>query len=72
MKKMIISDLSTNDVREKIKEEKNLYTKLKLNHAISPVENPLKIRSTRKNIARLMTELTKRLAETQSEKEQAS
>ena len=67
---MIISDLSTSDIREKIKEEKSIYTKLKLNHAISPVENPLKIKHTRKNIARLITELAKR-ENTQSEKEQA-
>jgi large subunit ribosomal protein L29 len=37
-----------------------MLTRLKLNHAVSPLDNPLKIKQTRKNIARLMTELRKR------------
>ena len=35
-------------------------TKMKMNHAVSPLENPMLIRTTRRNIARLMTELRKR------------
>lgn len=55
-----IKQLSVNDIRERIKEEKATLSKLKLNHAVSPIENPLKIRFTRKTIARLQTELRKR------------
>jgi large subunit ribosomal protein L29 len=47
-----------------MKEEKAVFSKLKLNHAISPIENPIKIRDSRKDIARLSTELTKRIKAT--------
>lgn len=52
--------LSTVELQSKMKEEKANFIKLKLNHAISPIENPIKIRDNRKVIARLNTELTKR------------
>jgi len=52
--------LSTVELQAKMKEEKAVFLKLKLNHAISPIENPIKIRDSRKDIARLSTELTKR------------
>jgi len=35
-------------------------TKMKFSHALSALENPLKINALRKDIARLNTELTKR------------
>lgn len=63
MKQQDIMQLSTNDIREKVKEEKGVLVKLKLNHAVSPIENPLKIKTFRKTIARLQTELTKRIAQ---------
>ena len=62
MKQQDIIQFSTNDIREKLKEEKGVLTKLKLNHAVSPIENPMKIKSYRKTIARLQTELRKRIA----------
>lgn len=60
MKQEDIVQLATSDLRDKISEETNALTKLELGHAVSPIENPLKIRTTRKNIARLKTELRKR------------
>lgn len=62
MKQSELKDLSTEDVKGKIAEEQALYAKLKLNHAVSPLENPLKLRTTRRTIARLKTELRKRNA----------
>jgi large subunit ribosomal protein L29 len=60
-----INQLSTTDLVERIKEEKSTLMKLKLNHAVSPIENPQKIKFSRKAVARLQTELRKReLAET--------
>jgi large subunit ribosomal protein L29 len=35
-------------------------TRLKLNHAISPLDNPLQIKDVRRTIARLATELSQR------------
>jgi len=60
MKKEEIKALSTQELVEKIAEEKSAIAKLKINHAVSPVENPMRIRDARKNIARLSTELTNR------------
>ncbi|CAN5690937.1 50S ribosomal protein L29 [soil metagenome] len=63
MKKEDIKDLSTDELRLRLAEEKTLYAKMKMNHAISPIENPMKIRSTRRGLAMIQTELTKRVKE---------
>ncbi len=55
-----IKGLSDQELIEKIKEEKAGLNKLLLNHTISPVENPSKIRANRRNIARMLTEVTNR------------
>ena len=60
MKTSEIKDLNTEEIKEKIETEKAALTKMKMNHAVSPLENPMLIRTTRRNIARLMTELRKR------------
>ena len=60
MKTSEIKDLTTEEIKEKIETEKAALTKMKMNHAVSPLENPRLIRTTRRNIARLMTELRKR------------
>lgn len=60
MKNIDIVALSTAELQEKIKEQKSVLTKLKLNHTVAPIENPIKIRDTRKAVARLATEITKR------------
>lgn len=58
MKKADIKNLSTEDIQNKLAEVKVDFNKLKLSHAISPIENPIQIRDMRKTIARLETELT--------------
>jgi large subunit ribosomal protein L29 len=55
-----ITGLSDQDLKEKIRNEKAALSKTLLNHAISPVEHPSKIRESRRNIARMVTELNKR------------
>jgi len=60
MKSSEINELSLRELEERIDNEKNFLTKMKLNHAISPLDNPLKIRGIRRNIARLQTELQRR------------
>lgn len=60
MKQSIVKELSTNEIQEKLIEERNNYIRLKNNHAVSSIENPLKIRATRRTIARLETEIKKR------------
>jgi large subunit ribosomal protein L29 len=60
MKNSEIKELSTAEIVERIEIEKNDLEKLELNHIISPIENPLLIRKSRRTIARLKTELTAR------------
>jgi len=60
MKQEVISQLSTADLKERLEEERKHLSKLKMNHAISPLENPNVISQTRKIIARILTELKKR------------
>lgn len=60
MKQSEIKELSTADLQEKLGALKKNYTDLKMAHAITPLENPLEIKSLRKTVARIATELTKR------------
>ncbi len=60
MKSSEIKELSNQELLEHIDNEKTSLVRMKLNHAISPLENPQKIKESRKTIARLMTEKCKR------------
>ncbi len=60
MKKEDITELTTDELKLRLEEEKAMYIKLKMNHAVSPVENPMKIRMTRRGIAMIHTEMTQR------------
>ncbi len=60
MKTKEIRELSVKEMEERIDAEKNTLIRLHLNHTISPLDNPLKIRHTRRNIAKLLTELGQR------------
>jgi len=55
MKNSEIRALSFEELTQKIVSEKEAMQKLKFAHAISPIENPMKLRATRKMIARLKT-----------------
>ncbi len=57
MKQSVIKELSTPDIIERLEEERKQLVRLRLNHAVSPLENPNKIKEYRKTIARLETEL---------------
>ena len=67
MKQDIVKDLTNEEVRDRIAEERASYAKLKMSHAVSPLENPLKIKTSRRLIARLETEYKKRLTAALSE-----
>ncbi|MFD0993111.1 50S ribosomal protein L29 [Tenacibaculum geojense] len=60
MKQSEIKELSTADLQDKLGALKKNYTDLKMAHAITPLENPLELRSLRRAVARIATELTKR------------
>jgi large subunit ribosomal protein L29 len=60
MKQEVIRELSKPELIERLEEERKQLDKLKLNHAVSPLENPNKIKTYRRTIARMLTELHKR------------
>ncbi len=53
-----IQSLSINELQERVISEKENLQKLKFAHAISPIENPMKINQAKRLIARMNTELT--------------
>jgi large subunit ribosomal protein L29 len=66
MKTSEIKELSTSDLLERIDTEKNMLVRMKLNHAITPLDNPKKLREAKLTIARLLTEMRKRELNTKS------
>ncbi|MEJ2585101.1 MAG: 50S ribosomal protein L29 [Robiginitalea sp.] len=60
MKQTEIKAMSTEELREKMADFKKQYADLKMAHTVTPLENPLQLRKTRRTVARLATELNKR------------
>lgn len=63
MKQKEITQLSDADLKSRIGSFEDQLSKMKISHSVSPMENPLQIRSIRRTIARLKTELGKRVAQ---------
>ena len=57
MKKEEIKELSTADLQERLAQMEKEYLQLKVNHSVSPLDNPAKITADRRMIARVKTEL---------------
>lgn len=57
---LVLKELSTAEVKERLDNERERYQKMLLNHAVSPIENPNTIKESRKTIARCLTELRAR------------
>ena len=60
MKAQVLTDMPENELHDLLATEREKLIKMKMSHAVSPMENPLQIKFTRKTIARVMTELSKR------------
>lgn len=60
MKSSQIRELTIEELQDKVEVETLNYTKMRLSHAITPLESPAKLAETRKIIARLKTELRAR------------
>ena len=60
MKAQILTDMPINELNDLLQTERERLVKMKMSHAVSPMENPLQIKFTRKTIARVMTEISKR------------
>ncbi|MGD0711620.1 MAG: 50S ribosomal protein L29 [Bacteroidales bacterium] len=61
MKQSVVRELSTSELKERLETEKKQLLKLKFNHAVSPLENPMKIKAYKQTVARLETELRARI-----------
>jgi len=68
MKQEVVRELSTPELIERLDEERLQLNKLKMNHAVSPLENPNKIKAYRRTVARLVTELHRRKLESAANK----
>ena len=53
-------ELATKELQERIEADVTRYAQMKLNHAISPLENPVQLKSLRRDIARMKGELRSR------------
>jgi large subunit ribosomal protein L29 len=60
MKTKEIKELTTKEIQERIEADREHLVRLKLNHSISPLDNPAQIKEARKTIARFQTELRQR------------
>ena len=60
MKAQVLTDMPENELQDLLATEREKLIKMKMSHAVSPMENPLQIKFTRKIIARVMTEISKR------------
>lgn len=60
MKTTEIRELKSKEIQERLDAVKDELTKLRINHSISPLDNPSEIKKTRRLVARLVTELHQR------------
>jgi large subunit ribosomal protein L29 len=63
MKNSELNSLTLEELRQKLNAEKESLVKLKFAHAISPIENPMKIKETKKLIARIRTILKQKVTQ---------
>ena len=67
MKSSELKELTIKELEERIENERSLLIKQKLNHTVSPLDNPLKIKHTRRNVARLLTVLRQKQQKTKND-----
>ena len=60
MKAQTLTDMPLNELNDLLISERERLVKMKMSHAVSPMENPMQIKFARKTVARIMTELSRR------------
>lgn len=60
MKAQVLTDMPLNELHDLLVSERERLVKMKMSHAVSPLENPMQIKFARKSVARVMTELSRR------------
>lgn len=56
--KVNYSEMSKEDLQKAIITEKKNINRMEFNHAVSPLANPIEIRTARRNVARMLTTLS--------------
>lgn len=65
-----LKELSDKELQERLEAEQMQLVKIKINHAVSPLENPNVISEARKNVARINTEIRMRQLKADSSKQE--
>jgi large subunit ribosomal protein L29 len=60
MKAQVLTDMPLNELNDLLIAERERLLRMKMSHAVSPIENPMQIKFARKTVARVMTELSRR------------
>ena len=60
MKLKVILEMTNEELKERLEEEKKQLVKMKLAHAVSPLDNPHKLKEYKATVSRLLTELRRR------------
>jgi len=60
MKQKVILEMTNEELKERLEEERKQLVKMKLAHAVSPLDNPHKMKEYKQTVARLLTELRSR------------
>ena len=60
MKTSEIKEMTSKEIVERLQVEKENLVRLKMNHAVSPLDNPVVIKTSKHTIARLKTILQER------------
>lgn len=55
-----ITQMTEQELHANLREERDQLQRMKFSHAVSPIENPTKIKVAKKTIARYLTEINKR------------
>ena len=60
MKTQVLTDMPLNELNDLLVSEREKLVKMKMSHAVSPMENPMQIKFVKKTVARVLTELSRR------------
>lgn len=60
MKAQVLTDMPLNEIQDLLLTERDRLVKMKMSHAVSPMENPMQIKFARRTVARIMTEMSRR------------
>ena len=60
MKTQVLTDMPLNELNDLLNTEREKLIRMKMSHSVSPLENPMQIKFAKKNVARIMTEISRR------------